>query len=73
MAEINNIYLQNASLLRDKKALELEIVQNKYFNHESILSTISQDLRGKDDLEIIYRVRNGTLELYEANLLSTSS
>lgn len=62
----NNIYLQNASLLRDKKALELEIVQNKYFNHESILSTISQDLRGKDDLEIIYRVRNGTLELYEA-------
>ena len=62
----NNIYLQKANFTKDKKTLDIEIVQNAYFNQESLLKNISRDLRGDDDLEITYRVRNGALELYEA-------
>tara|TARA_B100000989_G_scaffold298786_1_gene289838 strand:+ start:15534 stop:17513 length:1980 start_codon:yes stop_codon:yes gene_type:complete len=62
----NNIYLQKANFTKDKKTLDIEIVQNAYFNQESLLKNISKDLRGDDDLEITYRVRNGALELYEA-------
>ena len=62
----NNIYLQKANFTKEKKTLDIEIVQNAYFNQESLLKNISKDLRGDDDLEITYRVRNGALELYEA-------
>lgn len=62
----NNIFLQKANFSEDKKTVEIEIVQNSYFNQESILKNISKDLRGENDLEIIYRVRNGALELYDA-------
>ena len=62
----NNIYLQKANFTKEKKTLDIEIVQNAYFNQESLLKNISKDLRGDDDWEITYRVRNGALELYEA-------
>ena len=45
----NNIYLQKANFTKDKKTLDIEIVQNAYFNQESLLKNISKDLRGDDD------------------------
>lgn len=64
---LNSIYLQNGKKSADKRNIELQIVQNTYFQQEEVLKELSKTLSNENDVEeIVFKVKNGALNLYSA-------